>query len=560
MSTNLPTQQSSTEERKSDDHDIQIYPSETPLPTTFNLSIVSYNILYKGWVTNARYPLVNDEFRSWTYRLPVIRNTLSSYKSDIICLQEMDINPQSFQQDFGNYFNKIGYDYLIPQSIQSKQSTSNNPNFDVFGNVILFNKLKYKCIYYESHKKNTRMLIGLFVDLQTISTCKTCANSLNNSRDNNNNVLCTNHSFFIINVHLTGHPQKHMQRLHEMKKLIEKLDIYSKIYKLQKEHMRIIICGDFNSPKTGLCDKLLINGILNYNNIKINNVSKQGRAVSITNNIRRIRFIFNNKDIGLLIGHKGFFINKLKTISNANIIIPTSDRNNHKIHTHLVIIIGYYLQVLKAISMIINRVKRSSLLMCIDEANITCLNFKQIYKTCWGKINISPETLYNSTEKTIDISGNKKAVYTTTKMIVKQLFNSKLYIITRMEYFPQDVNNHNIFIHKYKFKDSYNEGLISYLKSKKQNNIDEYFDRLRYFPTFSDGRIIGAMDFIYYTYNNMELKCISKTVNDKMILNKLKNDIDKSKKEYDNDNNINANDIQMEQGINSNIWYLPNGH
>eukprot|EP01083_Nonionella_stella_P197873 727097_1 len=535
------------------------------------VSILSYNILHKDWITEDRYPFVPVEYRSWKYRLPILRHTILSYHADIICLQEVDIRNKSFYADFGDYFAHSGYDYVTPHHTFPQQIKPKYPSNLDWGNAILFNKTKYKCMYHEAFNNSTRQFISLFIDLHSISNCKYCCYSMHSPSDSTHNTICIHHAFFVINLHLTGHPQKHIQRLNEVKKVIQRLNQIGGIFRSkeqeiktigfhsnihqQKPLMRIIICGDFNSPKSALVDTLLVNKEMDYDQIRINNISKQGQ--DICSDKRRIRFIFPAKDVRCLIGRGGCFIKELRDRLKgfeARVHIPKVNTN---IRSRMVIVVGtVYAHVLKAIRLILNKLTLRSLVMCIEEANVECLDTDCIYANSWADMRISSRTLYNSTEKTIDIYGEKEDIHATLELIIKQLFESTSYIITRMEYEPQAVNNEsNMFRHCYAFRDSYHDGLVSHLNGKK--DIDAYYDRLQYFPTYGDGRIVAAMDFIYFTSNNIRLKGISHTVNDEEMMNRVRVEVEREKHES-NGGCREHQDQQMEQGIVTKIWRLPN--
>ena len=134
----------------------------------------------------------------------------------------------------------------------------------------------------ETIKKSPRELLLLLKDLNEIKKCDKCHNG--NGHDDDS-ICCIYHSFFVVNVHLSGHPCKWRSRLNAIQKIINKLKVFGFNHKSKKiekkavkintninakwQNMRIIICGDFNTPKTGNVDKLLIDKCININNYNV---------------------------------------------------------------------------------------------------------------------------------------------------------------------------------------------------------------------------------------------------------------------------------------------------
>eukprot|EP01084_Bolivina_argentea_P005704 10767_1 len=114
-------QLSDVDESQTDEKfEINIYPFSTPLEScnTNNISLLSWNIMYKDFIDKNDYPYCNDSQLNWNERLPKITNIIESYNADIICLQEVD--KYSFNDDFGNYF-QTKYNYLSIVNITKKK-------------------------------------------------------------------------------------------------------------------------------------------------------------------------------------------------------------------------------------------------------------------------------------------------------------------------------------------------------------------------------------------------------------------------------------------------------
>merc|ERR1712228_808590 len=91
-------------------------------------------------------------------------------------------------------------------------------------------------------------------------------------------------------------------------------------------------------------------------------------------------------------------------------------------------------------------------------------------------------------------------------------------------------------------------------KDDSDKQMGAFFDRLEWFPTFGNGVNCSALDFVYFTANNMTLDGVSKTLDfeDKVFKN-IQNEIKKIKK--------NPKDEDVEENINvkcKDLLCLPN--
>ncbi len=121
-----------------------LYPYKHPPPkrSLQQFSITSYNTLYKSWCNADDFDYVNDKYRTWEYRLPRLRATLTNLNSDIFCLQEIDKN--DFHKDFGEFFESKeeggGYSYNVNRHRKNRLGMSNailwkNSKFE-YGNIL----------------------------------------------------------------------------------------------------------------------------------------------------------------------------------------------------------------------------------------------------------------------------------------------------------------------------------------------------------------------------------------------------------------------------------------
>ena len=182
---------------------IHFFPAQSPLNTITGdnesntaFSIVSFNLLYKDWVNEDRYPFIkDDELRTWEYRLPRLRDTIASFKADIVCLQEVDVEPSTFKSDFGDYFrSKLGYESSLSPTKKVKEKKMAADGH--WGNAVLFNPKRFKLIRSECIRKNAREMVLLFQDIQSERACPLCSDD--------STMCCVYHCLFVVNVHLPG--------------------------------------------------------------------------------------------------------------------------------------------------------------------------------------------------------------------------------------------------------------------------------------------------------------------------------------------------------------------
>ena len=543
------------------------------------VSILSYNTLYKDWVNKERYPFIKDEtFRTWEYRLPRILDTISKYSSDIVCLQEVDVDPIAFKKDFGDYFNeKFNYQYALSpcKTMKVKKRESDGH----WGNAVLFNSNKFKLIHMEFLKKSPREMVLLFTNISDINQCKKCQIS---------NICCIYHSFFVINVHFPGHPNKWRSRLNAIQRIINKMKTFGYKHKSPKiekktvkintningnwKNMKIIFCGDFNAPKTGNVDNFLIKQGIDINNYnQTRNIYEEAKQNENENkkddeqqqnkpniNKKIIRFLCPTKIVGAIVGKQGVIINEIRKKSQAGIWIFEASKGRYGLNGQSVISIkGTSNIITTAINLCLDKMPKQqtkSLRMLMESTNIDMFGItKGIINQCNVTINISSEPLIYSTEKIINIEGHITAIKSAVSILVNRWFDNNDCIDTQKIYNPEMELDANCK-HGFDFKDSYHEAMVQLHGDQK---LDAYYDRMKYFPTYGDGIAFGAMDYVYYTANNIELMAITKTL-DENSYGDLKGDIEKEceliKKRMINT----EEDKHKQQGVLSKVLELPN--
>ena len=275
------------------DTKVALYNAFSALPArkSNEIGILSFNTQYKKWTDDTDYPYIkNNEWRTWEYRLPRLRQMIACYKSDIICLQEID--KHDFQSDFGDYFENLNYSWVVNTTKKNKIAMAN---------AFLFNKNKFDCIWSENRSRAMLLLLKLKHDCACVcnkynnkqfNTQSKQQNNNNNNKDNqqdncnyntqntSNQTLCSCNSLFVVNVHLQAGPDQAKTRYNQINSILSSID--KKIKKIISENnldnnkenrwniddrnkINLIICGDFNSGIFEETEKYLLTNQIEAN-------------------------------------------------------------------------------------------------------------------------------------------------------------------------------------------------------------------------------------------------------------------------------------------------------
>ena len=162
---------------------------------------------------------------------------------------------------------------------------------------------------------------------------------------------------------------------------------------------------------------------------------------------REIRLLLDAKRVGGLIGKGGAAITKIRQESQAKILIAKPIP--HSLF-RICSVDGKYIEITTAICLIIDKMAEEStrlppyqITILVEEKNIGCLIGKkgnaitEIRHNTNANIYISSHLLRNSSEKTVDISGERNSVHSAVKMVMKRLCDNPTHAVTRLLYDPQ---------------------------------------------------------------------------------------------------------------------------
>eukprot|EP01083_Nonionella_stella_P100314 282755_1 len=160
----------------------------------------------------------------------------------------------------------------------------------------------------------------------------------------------------------------------------------------------------------------------------------------------RLMRLLDAKRVGELIGKGGSAITKIREKSRAKTLIAKPiPRSLFRICS----IEGEYEEIVCGINLVIDKMAEEStrlppfqITVLVEEKNIGCLIGKkgnaitEIRNNTNANIYISSHLLRNSSEKTVDICGERDAVHCAIEMVIKRLCSNPSYVSTRMPYDP----------------------------------------------------------------------------------------------------------------------------
>ena len=232
---------------------------------TFNL--FQWNTLNRKLSDKKAFPYVEDKYREWDYRQPLIKKIIEENKGDIICLEEVG----NFEEDFKE---------KIFEKISTKYDLIYGPKPSNFmGSILAVNKELFSIEKYEN------------ITMDGIDGKKSGSNTIFALINENK----TNNKFMVIVVHLKSKAENENIRLAQVDHLMKCIEEnYLRKYPL-------FIIGDFNAEPTYTCiTKILENknfGAKSLFNLKeLDFTTIKLRDVLYKRVIDYIIFIGKNKD------------------------------------------------------------------------------------------------------------------------------------------------------------------------------------------------------------------------------------------------------------------------
>jgi len=185
--------------------------------------------LRRGYSFRGKY-WVPDDIRKWEYRRMLHQQLLPNFGSDIICLQEAEVN--YFDEDF-MFLEKYGYSAVKPVARDSKESETYG-----FTRPSLFFKTSKLTLTW--HNPRSRVMIAEF----------------------KHNL--TGKKFYVVNCHLQGGRgvEESNQKCFQLRSSFQQLIDHAKKSKIAEKDISCFVCGDFNSEKGGIVHEYISKGKL----------------------------------------------------------------------------------------------------------------------------------------------------------------------------------------------------------------------------------------------------------------------------------------------------------
>lgn len=187
-------------------------------------SLISFNMLLKGFERKGYYPTVGAELRYWPYRREALRNLLLGLDADIYCMQEVEC--LSFAEEFA-FLAQAGYATVAPQD-DSKGKFPEIAKTAIFFKDDCFDKI------WEDHR--SRIVLAAL-------------------RHRSSGRL-----LYVASCHLEGAPKEAATRFTQCKKALESIKRNQTEQKVSPESCAVVIAGDFNETDDGAVCHCLANG------------------------------------------------------------------------------------------------------------------------------------------------------------------------------------------------------------------------------------------------------------------------------------------------------------
>ena len=234
---------------------------------SITFTLFQWNTLNRKLSDKKAFPYVEDKYREWDYRQPLIKKIIEENKGDIICLEEVG----NFEEDFKE---------KIFEKISTKYDLIYGPKPSNFmGSILAVNKELFSIEKYEN------------ITMDGIDGKKSGSNTIFALINENK----TNNKFMVIVVHLKSKAENENIRLAQVDHLMKCIE---------ENYLRkypIFIIGDFNAEPTYTCiTKILENknfGAKSLFNLKeLDFTTIKLRDVLYKRVIDYIIFIGKNKD------------------------------------------------------------------------------------------------------------------------------------------------------------------------------------------------------------------------------------------------------------------------
>jgi len=189
------------------------------------VSVVSFNMLLKGFDQKPYYPSVPAEVRAWPRRKLQLRSLIEDLAADIYCMQEVEC--LSFEEEF-SFLAEAGYASVAPKD-DSKGRRPDMAKCAIFYKADRFEKL------WDDHR--SRIVLAAFRH------------------------LASEQLLYVASCHLEGAPWEAATRITQIRKALESVGRHQKTLGADPATTAFVVAGDFNeTAEEGAVCHCLSNG------------------------------------------------------------------------------------------------------------------------------------------------------------------------------------------------------------------------------------------------------------------------------------------------------------
>jgi len=200
---------------------------QRPLPLrcpSNEVSVISFNMLLKGFDQKPYYPSVPPELRAWPRRKTQLQRVILGVDADIYCMQEVEA--VSFPEEF-SFLADAGYESIAPKD----DSKGKRP--DMAKTAIFYKGSRLEKLWQE-HR--SRLVIGAFRHLPSGKV------------------------IYVASCHLEGAPWEVATRFTQMQNALASIRKHQKQQCIDPASSALIFAGDFNESEDGAVFQCLQDG------------------------------------------------------------------------------------------------------------------------------------------------------------------------------------------------------------------------------------------------------------------------------------------------------------
>lgn len=188
------------------------------------VSVVSFNMLLKGFAAKHYYPSVPPEVRAWPHRKKQLNKLLIGVDADIYCMQEVEC--LTFEEEF-SFLATAGYGSIAPKD----DSKGKRP--DMAKTAIFYKGDRLQKLWHETR---SRLIIAAFKHLGS------------------GEVL------YVVSCHLEGAPWQGATRFTQTQNALESIRKNQRQQGFDPSSSAVIFAGDFNEGDEGAVCRALLDG------------------------------------------------------------------------------------------------------------------------------------------------------------------------------------------------------------------------------------------------------------------------------------------------------------